>query len=261
MKKVSSVLLSAILFGCSYNDVAPAKPVITAKRIATEEYLVRDYSDPSANIYEKSTKSEFIYNQDKLVQITSYDYDPVLHSYTSGYKSDEFHYDGSGRLSQWISFMGNGGQWVKEYDYSVTGETKVSRSEQWPGTNKILSDWWIVTEASLSLNIKYYQGSNQLYSEIRCELDGNGNVTSIDRTPSLPVGKVYYKYDDAPNPYYFPELGDDVFRVNTYFSKNNYVEVNSDASTHAAVLITYDKDKYPTEIRSDSYKKVISYNR
>ncbi|HTH56843.1 MAG TPA: hypothetical protein VL728_12415 [Cyclobacteriaceae bacterium] len=235
MKRVYAVLISVLVLGCSYNNVAPVKPVTADKRITTEEYLVRDYSDPSAELFEKSFRREFTYEQNRLSQIISYDYNPILHNYTDGYKSDEFRYDSDGKLSQWVQFLGgNGLQRITEYDYSIAGKTTLTNSFVPSAGNKILEDLWIVTQTTSSLNVKYYQGDNQLYAELTCDIDAAGNITALMRSPSLPVGKVYYKYDNSPNPYYFPGLIGDLFSVNTYYSMNNYTEVTSDASTHAA---------------------------
>lgn len=262
MKRIYATGLSLLVLGCSYNNVAPITPVSNTKRITTEEYLVRDYADPSANLYEKSFKREFIYDQNKVSMIRSYNYNPVLHNYTDGYKSDEFHYDSNGKLSQWIQFFGDGSsQRITAYDHSTEGQTTVTNYFLPTAGNKTLEDWRIVTQSPSNLNIKYYQGDNQLYAELTCDIDAAGNIIGVLRSPALPVGKVYYRYDHSPNPYYFPELGADALSVNIYSSVNNYNLVTSDATTHATVDITYDSDNYPREFKADSYKKVLTYNR
>lgn len=224
----------------------------------SEEYFMYD---PTTDGFVGSFKKIYTYDQDKLIQINGYDYDPTTNSYDPGYKYQEYHYDSKGKLARKINFVGdNGIKFIHEYEYLSDEKTKVTRQEYYNSYQVGSPDWWIMEKGPSSLTVKYYQGNNELYQELNYEMDGMGNVISVVANPPFPGGKIYYKYDDSPNPNRFPELGGE-YGVDTekYLSQNNMVGQANEPNPKSNKIIEYNKEGYPVVIISGTVKRVLNY--
>jgi hypothetical protein len=242
--------------------------VKVAAILTSEEYLIYDPANSaSTDGFVGLYKMIYTYDRNKLVQIDEYDYDPRTNSYDQGFKYQEYHYDSKGKLSRKIQFVGTSGlNWMEEFEYLNNESIKVTRQESYNNVPISQPDWWIIEKGASSLTVKYYQLKDELYAELYHEMDEKGNVISVTREPSFPGGKIYYKYDNSPNPYKFPELGGAygglVYDVDTekYISQNNVVEVTNDSNTKSTRMIKYNKEGYPVIITAPTFKRVLTYH-
>lgn len=235
-------------------------------KLKSEEYFIYDPANSTAmGGFVRSGKKTYTYSQDKLVQTDFYDYDLTTNSYDPGYKFEEYQYGSVGKLARKINFVGdNGIKFIHEYEYLNDGSTKITRQEYCNDAPLGQPDWWIMEKGSSSLTVKYYQLDNALYHELNYEMDGKGNVISkagMAHNPPSPVEKVYFTYDNSPNPYRFQVLGGE-FGTDTekYLSLNNVVGQASDPNPISTKIIEYNKEGYPvTIIIPASSKRVLTY--
>lgn len=250
-------LLLVLAGGCAYDntEIAASKSM----KLLSEEYFT--YDATSANGFVASFKKTFVYDLDKLVEVDAYDYNAATHSYEAAYPYEQYHYTSDGKLSQKVEFVGTSGlRWVEEYQYLNSTSTKVIRYESNGSGFKSLEDWWIMERTPSSLTVGYYQGNNELYAQLTYDIDSKGNVISMVGDPALPVGKVYFKYDNAPNPCKFVELGGE-YGVDSgkYLSENNVVEITNDTNAKSARSIEYNDRGYPSAIITSTSKIVFTY--
>jgi hypothetical protein len=256
MKQIKSfALLLFVLVAC-----APEEPeVAKAMKLATEEHFMADAA--SAEGFTPLLKKTHHYDQNKLIKTDMHEYNELTHAYEPGRPSEEYAYTNDGKLSRQVKYIGTTRR-LREYEYPSATSIKVTsyRLSEYTDT-KNLEDWWIIERVSSSLlTIKYYQLENELYSQLTYEIDGNGNVISLTRIPSLPVGKVYFKYDNAPNPFRFLELaGEHSFSSSEYFSTNNVVESTNDSNTKSIRKIEYSENGYPITVITSTSKSIYTY--
>jgi hypothetical protein len=229
-------------------------------KLISEEYFIYDPENPaSTGGFVGSHKTTFRYDQNKLVQTDVCDYNVQTHTYLPGYKFEEFQYDSNDKLARKIQFVGDSGlKWIHEYEYLSNESTRVTRYQSNSSDAKKLQDWWVVEKRPASFTVKYYNVSNERYAELNCEMDRN--VISEERNPPFPAGKIYYKYDNSPNPYKFPELAG-AYGLDTekYLSQNNVIEITNDSNTKSTRAIEYNKEGYPVIIIAPTYKRVLAY--
>jgi len=249
-----SVALFAL--GCAHEATSPKKDV----KLLFEEYYSYDpASSSSPDGFVPLYKLFYKYDQGRLIHVDGSDYNPVTHVYEPSYPFEDYHYNNDGKLIERIKFVGTSGlRFIYEYDYTDT-QTKVTTYESADGNSKTLTDWWTVELTSSSLDVKYYQGKNELYSEVVAKIDSRGNVVSVSTNPSLSVGKIYYTYDHAPNPYKFPELSGEYLSAGKYQSENNVIEVTNDLNTKSTLSIIYNANGYPVSIVTNSSKRILTY--
>jgi hypothetical protein len=230
-------------------------------QLHTEEIFLYDpASSTSTDGFVGLLKKKYTYEQDKLVQIDLYEYNPTTNSYDPGYKYEEYHYNSKGKLAQKIKFTPNGIKWIHEYEYLSDESTKVTQQEYYNDAPIGQPDWWIMEHGPSSLTVKYYQRNNELFLELNYEMDGKGNVISQARTPSAAVGKLYFKYDNSPNPYRFPVLGGEFGTdPEKYLSQNNVVGQADHPNPESTRIIEYNKEGYPVIIITQSSKRVLTY--
>lgn len=232
-------------------------------KLHSEEFLIYDPASPvSVDGFVGSHKLIYTHDQNKLTQIDIYDYNPHTKSFDyPGYKMEEYNYDSKGKLIRKIYFVG-GIKWIHEYEYLNNESIKVTRYEYYKDAPISQPDWWIMEKRPFSLIVKYYQGNNDLYAELNYEMDGRGNVISVMRNSSFfPAGKIYYKYDNSPNPFKFPELGGIIYGFDTekYLSQNNVIESTDDSNGKSTRTIEYNTEGYPVIIIASTYKRVLTY--
>lgn len=252
-------LLLVLASGCAYHDAKV--DVNKTTKLLSEEYFTYDATNSSSGGYVTLYKKAFLYDQDRLVEVDVYEYNVVTHAYETPYPYEQYHYTNDGKLSQKVQFAGTAGlRWVEDYEYTSATSTKVTRYATNGSGPKSMEDWWIMERTPSSLVVSYYQGDNELYAELTYDIDSYGNVISMVRNPSFPVGKIYFKYDTAPNPYMFKELGGE-YGVDSerYLSENNVVEISNDSNTTSAFAIEYNDKGYPTSITTPSSKRVFTY--
>jgi len=249
--------IAILTVGCTHTEVTPTKKDL---KLLFEEYYDYDVANSSSpDGFVPSYKLAYKYDQGMLTKIDEFDYNLVTHAYEQSYPFEEYHYNNEDKLVERIKFVGISGlRFIYEYDYSNT-QTKVTSYESADGNSKNLTDWWTIDRTPSSLDVKYYQGNNELYDEAVAEIDAKGNVVSLGTNPSLSVGKVYYTYDDAPNPYKFPELSGDYLSAGKYQSENNVIEVTNDLNTKSTISITYNTNGYPISIVTTSTKRILNY--
>lgn len=256
MKSFKLFLPVAILaFGCAHEATSPKRDL----KLLSEEYYTYDPTSLSPDGFVPSYKLAYQYDQGKLVHTDAYDYNSVSNKYEPSYPFEVYHYNNEGKLTERIKFVGTSGlRFIYEYLYTDT-QTKVMTYESNDGTSKNLTDWYTIDRTPTSLDVKYYQGNNELYDEAIAEIDAKGNVVSVSTNPSLSVGKIYYTYDHAPNPYKFPELSGEYLSAGKYQSENNVIEVTNDLNTKSKLSITYNTNGYPISIVTTSSKRVLTY--
>lgn len=248
--------VALLIFGCAHEAALPRKDA----RLSSEEYYTYDPANSSSpDGFVPLYKLTYQYDQGKLAHTDVSDYNTVTNKYEPSYPFEDYRYDKDGKLTERIKFIGSAGVlFIYEYDYS-NNQTKVTTYESANGISKNLTDWWTIDQTSTSLDIKYYQGNNELYEEVMAEIDAKGNVVSVNTNPSLSVGKIYYTYDHSPNPYKFPALSGEYLSAGKYLSENNVVEVTNDLNTKSSVSITYNTNGYPVSIVTSSSKRVLTY--
>jgi len=260
MKQIK--LFALFLFvavSCTHDD--PEIDLAKSIKLFSEEYFQLDTGTALSDDFVPLFKKNYRYEQDRLTQTDIQEYNPNTRSYESGYTYEQYQYSNDGKLSRKIKFVGTSGiRWVEDYEYLSTTSTKVTHYETNNGDSKSLEDWWLMERTSSSLTVKYYQLNDELYAQLTYSIDANGNVISLTEDPPSTVGKVYYKYDNMPNPYQFMELtgeyGSDSER---YLSANNVVEVTNDSKTKSARVIEYNAHGYPVTITTPTTKRVLTY--
>lgn len=256
--RLSKLLFLLLLLdvGCAYDStkVAPAK----STKLLSEEYFT--YDATATGGYVASFKKTFLYDQDKLVEVDGQDYNAATHTYEAAYPYEQYHYTSDGKLNQKVEFVGTSGlRWVEDYEYLSSTSTKVTRYETNGSGSKSPEDWWIMERTPVSLTVGYYQGNNELYARLTYAIDSKGNAISVEGDPALSVGKIYFKYDNAPNPYKFVERsGEYGVDSGKYLSENNVVET-SNSSTTSSRIIQYNNQGYPTAIITSLSKTVFTY--
>ena len=260
MKQLKLLFLPLLLtWGCAYDNtkVGEAKSM----KLLSEEYFIYDANASSANGFVALYKKTYLYDQNKLTEVDAYDYNPNTHDYDAGYTYEEYNYADKGQLSQKVQFVGSSGsRWVEEYEYLNSTSTRVTRYESNTSGSKNSEDWWVIEKTPSSINVKYYQGNNELYAQLNYDLDSNGNVISVASDPSFPFGKIYYKHDNAPNPYKFTELsGEYGFDSEKYISENNVVEITNDSNIKSTLVVEYNDRGYPIAIKTPTSKRIFTY--
>jgi hypothetical protein len=259
MKQIQLLFLPLLLaFGCDHENFVP----VNSLKLQSEEYFINDPTGSgSADGFVRLYKKVYHYDQGKLAGIDAYDFNSNTQTYDLGYKFEEYHYSSEGKLSQRIQFIGTSGlKWIKEYEYLNATNTKITRYESNNNDVKNLEDWWVMERTSLSLVVKYYQGSNELYAQLNYDIDEKGNVTGVTGYPALPSGKIYYEYDDSPNPYKFPELsGEYGFDSEKYLSENNVLASTNDSNNISVNNIEYNNAGYPISIITSTSKRILTY--
>jgi len=246
-----------LAFGCSHDEATSPKK---ETKLFFEEYYNYDpKNSSSADGFVPLYKLVYQYDQGKLVHTDESDYNSVNHTYEPSYPFEDYRYSNEGKLIERVRFVGTSGlRFIYDYDYTGT-QTKVSTYESADGNSKHLTDWWTIERTASSLDVKYYQGNNELYNEVVADIDARGNVVSVSTNPSLSVGKIYYTYDHAPNPYKFPELSGEYLNAGKYQSENNVIEVTNDWNAKSTVSITYNSNGYPVSIVTTSSKRILTY--
>jgi|GEM_PF-3317796 len=258
MKQKLLIPFLFLAFGCAYNDVKVN--AVNPTRLQSEEYLTYDATALPAG-FVASFKKTYYYEQNRLIRIDASDYNPITHSYDAGYKVEEYHYTSDGKLSQKIEFLGTtGSSWVEDYEYLDATTTKVTRYESLVNGSKSQPDWWIMEKTPTTLTVKYYQLNNELYQQMICDIDAQGNMISISGDPTFPAGKIYFKFDSAPNPYQFPELsGEYGLEAQKYLSANNLVESSNDLNLKSTRTMEYNANGYPVTITTLTSKTILTY--
>jgi hypothetical protein len=232
-------------------------------KLHSEEFFTYDPTNAaSTEGFVQSLKFMYKYQEDKLIQIDVYDYNHNTGSYDyPSYKLEEYAYGSSGELIRKVQFVGeSGSKWIHEYEYLGNESIKVTRRRYFHDDPVSHPDWWIMKKSPSSLNVKYYQLNDEPYAELSCEIDGKGNVISMWSDPPLSGGKIYYIYDNSPNPNRFPELsGASEVHLAKYLSQNNVVEGTNDSNLKTTLTIEYNKEGYPVKIVAPTYKRLLTY--
>jgi hypothetical protein len=241
LKPISPLLLflfTPLLFSCFQYESMEASIVElkTPKEEETEykkpnpllmeEVFVLDPENNSE--YTPSFKKEYIRKGGKLKQILFYEYNPSLGIYHEGELAEEYTYSETGQLSKRIIHLTMDKQRVEEYHiiqnltYSLSYTTGEGSDPK--DTRKVYLE-----KSDTLQNTLYFDEQGNQYWKILHRINPEGNITSTERTPTFPAGKITYTYDSAPNPYYFPEI---IGHPGTekYYSKNNVLNINNTLS-------------------------------
>ena len=261
MKKIQPLLLFFTLLGLGCGSEVTAPQVVTPTKLYSEEYLTYDPLASNGG-FVSTFKKLYHYDRNKLVEVVVYEYDPGAHSYDLGTVLEEFHYTDDGRLSQLVHFLGTTGiKTVEEFEYINQTITRVTRTESSESGSINSKDSLVMERTPTSLEVRYFQLSDQQYAQLNYDIDGRGNVISVIRNPPFSVGKISYKHDDSPNPYKFLALsGEYGSDSEKYISENNVVEESNDFNNPKLVrTIEYDELGFPVTVITATSKSLFVY--
>jgi hypothetical protein len=193
-----------------------------SKSLFMEEVFVADPKNNSK--YTPSFKKEYIRKGGKLKQILFYEFNTSLGIYNEGEVHEEYIYSETGRLSKRIIHLTKDKQRVEEYNI-IQNLTYVLSYTTGEGSDPKDTRKAYLEKLDTLQNTLYYDEQVNHFWKVIHTLNPEGNITSTESVPNFPAGKTTYTYDNAPNPYYFPEL---IGHPGTekHQSKNNVLKIN-----------------------------------